>query len=328
MFVIITRNVHQALPTALSFLANSDYISREDSRNGEVLKCTQPVTTRYEKPSERVLFWEKRNANPFFHFMESLWMIAGRKDVKWISQFNKSFGQFSDDKKTFHGAYGDRWVNHFGVNQLQKIAEILRTNPKDRRAVLTMWDPEIDLGFEGLDFPCNTQIYFDATHGVLNMTVCCRSNDIVWGAYGANAVHMSFLQEVMASMIKIPVGMYWQLSNNWHGYIKTLEPVMEIATGSIESCPYETGEVRPYPIMNVEPHIWFEDLNVFLENGPITGFRDPFFRRVVTPIYQAWKAKEIVEDDYRWDHAIEIIQQCSASDWRKACHEWLIRNRK
>ena len=328
MYVIQVRNVHQALPLAMNFLAQGHDIERTESRNGEVLKCKQPVTTRYSNPTERVLFWPERNANPFFHFMECLWMISGRKDVRWISQFNKSFGQFSDNKKTFHGAYGDRWVYHFQMNQVATIVDILKKNPADRRAVLTMWDPDVDLGKEGLDFPCNTQIYFDATHGILNMTVCCRSNDVVWGAYGANAVHMSFLQEVMASMIGIPVGTYWQLSNNWHGYTKTLEPVFGLSNKTEEICPYETGEVVPYKIMNIEPQAWFEDLEVFLDDGPIVGFRDPFFRRVVTPIYHAWKAKEMTENENRFDHALEIIDQCAAIDWKKACTEWLIRNRK
>jgi hypothetical protein len=274
------------------------------------------------------MFWAERNANPFFHFMESLWMIAGRKDVKWISQFNKSFGQFSDDGKTFHGAYGDRWVNHFDMNQISVIVETLKKNRKDRRCVMTMWDPHVDLGREGKDFPCNTQIYFDATHDVLHMTVTCRSNDIVWGAYGANAVHMSFLQEIMATMIGIPVGCYWQISNNWHGYINTMEPVLPLIDKTEEICPYEKGEVVPYRAMNVNPIEWFQDLHFFIDEGPITGFRDPFFRRVVTPIYQSWKAKEKTEDENRFDKALEIIQQCAASDWRKACSEWLIRNRK
>lgn len=328
MYVLNVRNVHRALPLALQFMDMSDDMVKSDNRVSEAIKCRQPVTTRYDQPRERVLFWAERNANPFFHLMECLWMMSGRKDVKWISQFNKSFSQFSDDNKTFHAAYGDRWINHFHMDQIQVISEILKKNPLDRRAVLTMWDPNEDLGREGKDFPCNTQVYFDATHGQLNMTVCCRSNDIVWGAYGANAVHMSFMQEVMASMIGIPVGVYWQISNNWHGYLKTLEPVMSLKDRVEESCPYETGEVSPFPIVNVEPKIWFEDLDMFMDCGPITGFRDPFFRRVVTPIYQAWKAKEITEDEYRYDHALEIMKQCSAQDWKKACTEWLIRNRK
>jgi hypothetical protein len=83
------------------------------------------------------------------------------------------------------------------------------------------------------DRPCNTHAYLrvrevDGVFNslVLDMTVCCRSNDIVLGAYGANAVHFSFLQEYLAAMIGVHVGTYYQISNNYHVYeaeIKRLE---------------------------------------------------------------------------------------------------------
>lgn len=50
------------------------------------------------------------------------------------------------------------------------------------------------------------------------MTVANRSNDIIWGCYGANAVHMSMLQEFVANALGIPVGLYNQVSNDWHIY--------------------------------------------------------------------------------------------------------------
>lgn len=332
MYVLNVRNVHQALPLAMDFLMTEGrHVSAQESRNGPVRKSVWPVTTHYERPTERVLFWAERNANPFFHFMEGLWMLAGRKDVKWIRQFNKSFGQFSDNGRDFHAAYGHRWRHHFGgLDQLMAVGKILKKNPLDRRAVLQMWDPVADLGKDGLDFPCNTTVYFDATHGYLNMTVCCRSNDVVWGAYGANAVHMSMMQEIVASLCDLPVGHYWQISNNWHGYLNTIEKVIPLrqyaGKAAAEMDPYATGEVDTYP-MNTTGLSWFQDLDVFMSDGPIVGFGDPFFRRVVTPIYHAWMAKE--DDEYKtYEKAIEIMQQCAASDWRKACTEWLIRNRK
>ncbi len=74
------------------------------------------------------------------------------------------------------------------------VSHRLKTYPNDRRTVVGMWDPWEDLWEEndGKDYPCNTQIYFWERKGQLNMTVCNRSNDMIWGAYGANAVHMSF----------------------------------------------------------------------------------------------------------------------------------------
>jgi thymidylate synthase len=71
----------------------------------------------------------------------------------------------------------------------------------------------------GKDVPCNTNAFFRVTNGKLDMMVNCRSNDIFWGAYGANAVHFSFLQEYVASSIGVEVGRYWQNSFNFHAYV-------------------------------------------------------------------------------------------------------------
>jgi thymidylate synthase len=58
---------------------------------------------------------------------------------------------------------------------------------------------------------------------VLDLTVLCRSNDVVWGAYGANAVHFSVLQEYLAGRIGVDVGVMYQFSNNYHGYVDGAE---------------------------------------------------------------------------------------------------------
>ena len=68
MQVIEVRNVHDALLRGLELLEVHG-ITR-DSRNGPVRESECPVTTVYHRPQERVLFWEQRDGNPFFHFME------------------------------------------------------------------------------------------------------------------------------------------------------------------------------------------------------------------------------------------------------------------
>ena len=64
----------------------------------------------------------------------------------------------------------------------------------------------------------NTNIYFKIRENKLKMTVCCRSNDMLWGAYGVNVVHMSVLQEYMATMIGVEMGEYRQISDSFHIY--------------------------------------------------------------------------------------------------------------
>ena len=333
MDIISVRNVEEALILGTKIISTVG--EQRDSRNGPVRVMPMPVTTIYGKPRERVMFLEDRDANPFFHFMESLWMMAGRRDVEWISRFNSGIANYSDDGATFHGAYGYRWRNHFTENgnqgvdvidQLATIANILKVNPDDRRTVLQMWDAHADLGMEGKDFPCNLIITFRINpSGQLDMTVFNRSNDMVWGAYGANAVHMSFLQEVMAAWVGVPVGRYWQISTNFHAYLNTLEKVKPLADLSLGFTDYEQGKVEPYPIVNTDIDTWFSDLEMFMSEGAIMGFRDPFFKRTAVPMLQAWQHWKNKDDPQGRDKAIMSANDILAKDWRKACIEWLER---
>ena len=351
MKVIQARNVHEALPKGM-FELNLNGVRRE-SRVGDVLVMNEPVTTLYEKPMERVLFWAERDANPFFHFMEGLWMLAGRNDVGWISQFSSNIAQFSDDGETFHGPYGFRWINHFvknigededhpeyvPFNQLETVAQMLKNNPNERRCVVQMWDAEVDLGRVGKDVPCNTQIYFKiGTDGRLNMTVANRSNDIIWGAYGANAVHMSMLQEFMAAWVGVPVGKYWQVSNDYHAYVDIFEKHKELIRDqevNVFNFPYEHGRkgmepVSPYPMVNGPIEDWISDLMMFMDEGPVPGMRDSFFRKVVGPMWNAWFAWKETEGTKRQRVEAARVQlaSCKATDWKLACDEWLERRLK
>ena len=327
MKVIHARNVHQALPIGLQELKNEG-IDRE-SRNGPVKVFKTPVTTVYQNPLERVLFWDQRDANPFFHFFESLWMLAGQNDVPFLAYFVKRMVSYSDDGKKFHGAYGHRWRQHFGIDQLAIVIKALKDNPDDRRCVVQMWDSTVDLGKQGKDFPCNTQVIFSRTaEGAIDMTVCNRSNDMVWGCYGANAVHFSFLQEFVAAGIGCPVGTYYQMSNNLHAYMSTFDQVASL-TDNLPTLddPYADGRVKPYPLCQTPILEWTQDLGMFMECGPIIGFRDPFFRRVVTPLWNAYRAYKDGNGVARYDAALEILQQCHATDWKLACEEWLLRRK-
>lgn len=323
MQIISSRNVNEAL--LLGLQAVNEYGTLRDSRNGPVKVFRTPVTTIYERPTERVVFYPERDANPFFHFMEGLWMIAGRNDVEWISRFNSSIVNYSDDGVTFHGAYGYRWRKHFGFDQLDVIAHLLRTNPDDRRIVLQMWDPKVDLARGGKDFPCNTAIKFRVRDGELDMTVENRSNDMIWGAYGANAVHFSMLQEFMAAWTGFRVGHYWQVSTNFHAYTATMEKHASLLKLSPGFDDYSIGAVEPFPMVNTPIESWMQELDMFINEGAVVGFQDKFFKKVAIPMLLSWQAYKSKE----YGKAMSILtESCVATDWRKAGIEWIERRIK
>lgn len=294
-----------------------------DSRNGKVKLLPEPCCLTYLYPVKRVLFAEARDANPYFHLMEALWMLAGRNDVKWLKQFNSKIDQYSDDGVSFHGAYGYRWVNHFDFDQLDWLIQHLTLNPDSRRAVLTMWDPRVDTPDKTnvKDVPCNTQACFSIRPHGLDMTVFNRSNDLVWGATGANAVHFSFLQEYLAWALGVPVGRYHQITNNLHIY----EPHWWM----LEECSIlfkeEGYKSDPFQLGTQVGNSWLfhNELKRFLERSThqLTDlYTIPFLNEVAKPMAVSWFARK--QGLGTGLPALKYMVDC---DWKVACTEWIQR---
>lgn len=187
-----TRNVNTAFKTLVEMFSRKDHgsaipLRKTTSRNGNVLMIDEPVLITYMNPRERVLFNTARDANPFFHLYEALWMLAGRNDVESVAYYAKQMREYSDDGKTLNGAYGKRWrrANHekyqqvydgdatraevweTSVDQLQILVSHLKSNPTSRRAVLSMWNVEDDLLMidTSKDVCCNLSVMFSIREG-------------------------------------------------------------------------------------------------------------------------------------------------------------------
>ena len=341
MHSITAENVNTALCQGLRYLAGHGEI--ETSRNGSVIVAPVPVTTTYLHPLERVLFSPLRDANPFFHLMESLWMLDGRNDVEWPSYFAKNLANYSDDGATLHGAYGFRWRRWFEYDQLALIAAELRKNPDSRRCVLTMWDARLgDGAFKvteldsdlhvaisgGKDVPCNTHAYFDCRHGKVNMTVCCRSNDVIWGAYGANVVHFSFLLELIAAWVGLPVGVYRQMSNNYHAYLNCIplenyEAYAEDALATNHYSGFLPNEKYVVPLVSRTVPLFLEELHSFMKEPTDKRniFLEPFITDVAQPMFEAWQARKD-----KTGNGEREAGNIRAWDWRIACLGWIDRH--
>lgn len=310
--VIQAANVNEALPAALWYMKVAGL--PETSRNGPVLVAPGPVVTEYLCPTERVLFCPVRDANPVFHLMEALWMIAGARDLEWLIQFNARFASYAEAGTTLQwGAYGHRWRSFFGYDQILAIVATLRKDPNSRRAVMAMWDGHSDLTHEGPDIPCNTHAYFDLRGGALNMTVCCRSNDLLWGAYGANAVHFSILQELVAHELRVTCGIYRQMSNNFHIYTE-----LPIASKLLD-CPSDTHDLYLTQGVTVVPLLvgatleeLTQDCVRLVADAPREDMVTTFVHDVAAPLrdmYQARKRGEpITHPDVQVDWFVAFSQ--------------------
>jgi len=357
--VIRAANVNEALDKALNMVSSA--IRAPESSEAQNWRKKAPrgmptierkgiVVTEYTKPMERVLFDAKRDANPFFHFFEALWILDGRDDVGFLAQFNPNMLNFSDNGTTFHAPYGYRLRQHFErssqfghsmgpVDQLVEVIELLKREPDTRRAVMCIWDPSRDLNVQSKDLPCNDMVMFSINEeNELETEVVCRSNDVIWGAYGANAVQFSFLQEFVARAVGVETGTLSQISRSFHFYLEneTFKKLTEgRGYGGMLVDPYTWRGVEPYPLLNgdMDYKEWLEQLHDFLlEQCTVpSGIRyDAFFHEVAGPLYSSWVKWRCT--DLSKNERIVLAQQelvrCRAMDWRAACHEWLERRRE
>lgn len=374
VMLVDVRNVRDAYYWGMRYLRTHGI--EEATRAGPAIVAPGPVLTTYARPTERVILDTKRDANPLFHLFESLWMLAGRDDGRWLDLFVKDyssrFGEPADGR--IHGAYGHRWRRFFGLDQLDTVVAKLRANPGDRQAVIQMWDATpghvhvrlvpatnydrsrngpisewvglADLTGNWRDRPCNTHAYLRIRDGeysvvsgeysrVLDLTVCCRSNDAIWGAYGANAVHFSVLLEYLAGRIGVGVGQMYQFSNNFHAYRDAFDKVYPTEDLSADD------EYGPTHLIVGDPASFDEDLRDFMRwtdgdddavlgSAPPDYPRNPWLVDTAQPLYCAarlWRSgeREQARRDVVGDH--DVFPNI-APDWRRAVLEWMDRRIK
>ncbi len=297
----------------------------QQSRNGTVLSLPEPLTITVHHPKRRVMHDPIRKANPFFHVMEFVWMMAGSRDPEWIKQFNARFIEYADENNAYHiplihGAYGHRWVHHFGRNQILLAIQMLRNNPDTRRVVLSMWDGGVDLGTNHADLPCNTHIYLRIINGRLDFTVCNRSNDVIWGMTGANAVHMTLLQELMAEAIEVEVGVYRVFTNNAHVYKdlpnvgKMLDTMNPVWSGTY---------TEPLPLLgDSSMQDFLQECSNFV-NGD-SHFKNKWLNDTAKPMRDMYLSRK--EDPRRTknlDLYLDLCGEVRDPTWYEGCKQWL-----
>jgi len=315
MITIRARNVNEALGKCLRMLDEPMLTRNIAPRGLRTLEFVEPVCTTYRYPWQRVLLHEKRDANPFFHLAEALWILAGRNDVAPLAQFNSNIRQYSDDGLTFHGAYGHRL--RADMDQVAWAIRRLKTDPDTRQVVLQIWDARRDMQEGTRDMPCNTQVYLKIRDGRLNILVTCRSNDALWGAYGANAVQFSVLQEYIAAHVGCAIGEYRQVSDSLHVYLDQ-GPYQVIKDDVVEDPYYsqDHSKLDRYTLLVQDPQRFDRDLKHVFDD-PLPVFEERFLEHVYKPMVKCWRTR-----------TIEDASSILAPDWRLAVQQWLKRRQK
>ena len=114
-----------------------------------------------------------RKLNYKFAAAEALWILSGRSDLEYLTQFNANMAKYSDDGITLTGAYGPR-INA----QLPYVANALVEDSATRQACLTIWERSPN---PSKDIPCTVAMVFQLRDGRLDCHTFMRSSDVFLG---------------------------------------------------------------------------------------------------------------------------------------------------
>lgn len=180
---------------------------------------------------------------------------------------------------------------------------------------------------------CNLSVMFSLrdnpvyTHGgpngrLLDMTVTNRSNDMIWGALGANAVHFSFLQEYVAAQLDVEVGVYNHFTNNMHVYINNWKPEEWLNWNPAADVMCVAGKAS-IPLVK-DPAVFDRELPMFVDQAWDDRhlnllWEEPFFQHVAFPIRMAFAGYK--QRDFSM--ALGFCELIKADDWRTVATNWI-----
>ncbi|MFJ4221769.1 thymidylate synthase [Curtobacterium luteum] len=208
------RNVSEAFVGALQDVMHSGRdITVRGNRTRELTHQLLTLT----HPMERSVAVPFRHNDPFAAIAETMWVLAGRNDIAFLSHYLPRASDYSDDGATWRAGYGARLRAWDTVDQLAAVTELLRTDPDSRRAVMSLYDPATDFAPSN-DVPCTNWLQFLLRDGELHMSVTIRSNDLFWGFSGINTFEWSVLLEMVAFWVHATPGTAHYFIGSLHVY--------------------------------------------------------------------------------------------------------------
>ncbi|KAH0552596.1 thymidylate synthase [Cotesia glomerata] len=177
---------------------------------------------------------------------ELLWFISGSTNAHKLSEkgvriwdanssrkFLDSLGFQNREEGDLGPIYGFQW-RHFGaqyttmhadytgqgVDQLQNVIDTLRTNPNDRRMIMSAWNP-VDIPNMALP-PCHCLVQFYVSNGELSCHLYQRSADMGLGV-PFNIASYSLLTYMIAHITNLKPGEFVHTMGDCHVYANHID---------------------------------------------------------------------------------------------------------
>lgn len=179
---------------------------------------------------------------------ELLWFVKGCTSAKELADKNVRFWDANGSKEFLASCglrhreegdlgpvYGFQW-RHFGakyvdmhtdytgegVDQLAKVIHTIKTNPNDRRIIMSAWNP-VDLDQMALP-PCHAFVQFYVCNNELSCQLYQRSGDMGLGV-PFNIASYSLLTYMIAHICDLKPGDFVHTIGDAHVYLNHIEPL-------------------------------------------------------------------------------------------------------
>lgn len=193
-------------------------VTKELLQQTSVIDMRRPVVTLPE-----------RKLSTKFLGGEAYWILSGDNRVETIAPYNKNIVNYSDDGKTFFGAYGPRILS-----QLDYVVDKLKSDADTRQAVLIIWRENPP---ETKDVPCTVAVNFMIRDHKLNCHVYMRSNDL-WLGFPYDVFNFSMLSHLVCCRLNafvvenggviIEPGTLYHTASSRHIYEQHFEQVRQL----------------------------------------------------------------------------------------------------
>ena len=181
---------------------------------------------------------------------ELLWFINGSTNISYLKENGvRIWNEWADDKGNLGPVYGHQWRNwnSEGIDQIQEVSDMLRTNPDSRRMLISAWNPSV-LPDTKIYFaenvannkaalpPCHAFFQFYVANNKLSCQLYQRSADVFLGV-PFNIASYALLTMMVAQVTNYKPGDFIHTFGDVHLYSNHVEQVQEQLSRSPKKLP-------------------------------------------------------------------------------------------
>ncbi|WP_292080205.1 MULTISPECIES: thymidylate synthase [Brevundimonas] len=178
--------------------------------------------------------------------VELLWFLRGETNIAYLKDNGvRIWDEWADAEGELGPVYGKQWRSWTApdgrvIDQIEKLAHGLKTNPNSRRHIVTAWNPA-DVDDMALP-PCHCLFQFFVADGKLSCQLYQRSADVFLGV-PFNIASYALLTMMLAQVVGLEPGDFVHTFGDAHLYLNHLEQA-ELQL---------TREPLPLPVMQIAP---------------------------------------------------------------------------